>query len=462
LKNPQSKIQIPQSIALLNTDDFTGGAAIACRRLLKALRTYTGVQVRMWVQASKSGQAGVVALDNSWLQQKTSWLRFVAERAYFFFFEKSKAVRFLFNPAKFGKNIADNQAITQSDIIHLHWINFGFLSIDSLKNLFKTQKPIVWTLHDMWAFTGGCHHSDACENYQNQCGNCTQFLKNPAENDLSHQIWQAKKEVFQNANLTIVTCSQWLGNRAKKSSLFKDFRIETIPNPIDIQQFIPINKAEARQRLGLNPDTQYILFAAMNVTAEGKGFKYFQLAILEIRNQASTINHKSKAMNYEQTTMNTELLIFGDAQASDFESLPLKVNLLGKLSDVEQIVLAYSAASVFVIPSLAENLPNTIMEAMACGTPVVGFDVGGIPEMIDHQQIGVPTTGYLAQYKSSEDLALGIQYVLQNPDYETLCQNARKKVVENYSEEVIARKYMALYQSLMPKSEIRNPNSKIN
>ncbi len=437
-------------VLLLNTDDFTGGAAIACRRLLKALRANTDVDVQMLVQESKSGQEGVIQLNNSWFAKKKAFLRFVAERLYFFFFEKSKAIRFLFNPAKFGMDITDIQIIKESDIVHLHWINFGFLSIDSLQKLFKTQKPVVWTLHDMWAFTGGCHHSGTCENYQKTCGNCEKFLKKPAEDDLSNQIWQAKVKAFEGANLTVITCSQWLGNRAKQSSLFKNVRVESIPNPIDVDVFYPIDKAKARQKFGLSEDKKYILFAAMRVDAVGKGFAYFAeaMSILDARlSNLEAERRPNRTPKIKHQASNIEIIVFGQAEASDFEALPFKVNILGRLSDLSTIAHAYSAASVFVIPSLEENLPNTIMESMACGTPAVGFDVGGIPEMIEHKN-----NGYLAKYKSAEDLAKGIHWTLFESDYQALVHNSRQKVLDNYSEKVVAEKYKRVYESLAKNS----------
>lgn len=424
-------------ILLLNTDDFNGGAAIACRRLLKALR-FKNVMPLMLVQESKSGQEGVIQLNNSWLSKKMAFLRFLGERIYFLPDEKSKAVRFLFNPAKFGVDISKNNLTQEADVVHLHWTNFGFLSTDSLQQLFATGKPVVWTLHDMWAFTGGCHHSDECENYQDACGNCTQYIKKSGPKDLSNAIWKAKQEAFKGANLTVVTCSRWLGNRAKKSSLFKDVRVESIPNPIDLAVFAPIEKGKARKALGLNPEKHYILFAAMRIDAVGKGFTYFKTALELLQTQLTA-----------EEASNIELLIFGQAEVTDFDGLPFKANLLGRLTDLTTITQVYSAASVFVIPSLAENLPNTIMEAMACGTPSVGFDVGGIPEMIEHQE-----TGYLAQYKSSEDLAEGIQWILLNRDYLQLCINSRQKVLDEYSEQAVSKRYYEVYNSLVSKEEI--------
>ncbi len=417
------------TITLLNTDDFTGGAAIACKRLLKALQQSDDVKPQMVVQTKKSHQNGIIALDTNWFERKTSFVRLVLERLWFWPFERSKAIRFQFNVGCFGRKIANNQIIVNSDIVHLHWVNFGFLSVNSLRQLFKTNKPIVWTLHDMWAFTGGCHHSGTCQNYQISCGNCVQFLKNLSDDDLSNQVWQRKKEAFEGANLTIVTCSDWLGQRAKQSSLFKNLRVETIPNPIDIELFSPIPKSEARTQLGLDPSKNYVLFAAMRVSAVGKGFLYFKEA-LEILQK--------------QNLDNTELLIFGQSAGLESENLPFKINALGYLDSPNKIAMAYAAASMFVIPSLEENLPNTIMESLACGTPVVGFEVGGIPEMIDHQQ-----NGYLATYKSADSLAEGINWILQNTDYQKLCDNARQKVVDNYSESVVAKRYVALYESLI-------------
>ena len=300
-------------IILLNTDDFTGGAAIAARRLLTAL-SKRKINTKLLVQDSKSGQENVVAIDDNWLKQKMSFVRFVLERLWFWPYEKSKEVRFQFNLSRFGQDISENQLIKEADVVHLNWINFGFLSINSLQKLFKTKKPIVWTLHDMWAFTGGCHHSGDCENYQQACGNCERFLKNPSPDDLSHQVWKQKMSAFQNANLTVVTCSEWLGNRARKSSLFQNIKVITIPNPIDIDVFRPIVKSEARQKLGLDTHKNYILFAAMRVEAIGKGFSYFKSA-LEIYRQSAPEN--------------TELLVFGQVDEATLQDLPFKVNALG-------------------------------------------------------------------------------------------------------------------------------------
>jgi len=154
----------------------------------------------------------------------------------------------------YGRNISRHPLVQEADIIHLHWVNFGMLSIQNIRQLLDTGKPVYWTLHDMWAFTGGCHHSGNCMNFQQSCGNCQEFMKQPGENDLSHQRWTQKFNAFQAPNLHIITCSDWLKNRAASSSILKNQRIESIPNAINTELFKPAEKQNAKRFLGLNPD----------------------------------------------------------------------------------------------------------------------------------------------------------------------------------------------------------------
>lgn len=425
-------------ITILSTFDNFGGAAIAASRLNKSLNN-NGLSSNILVQDKKGSLPNIESIAQNWFQKKLALLRFALDRYQFTFYEKNKSVRFIFSQAKIGINIHNHPLIQQSDIIHLHWINFGFLSLNSIEKLVKTRKPIVWTLHDMWAFTGGCHYSRDCTNYKRNCGKCEQFLKNPSRDDLSHQVWERKKKIFSKANLTIVTCSEWLAQKARESSLLKDKTIISIPNPIDIDVFRPIEKNVARANFKLSPDKKYILFGAVKISDERKGFVYFAEALSMLDIHLSNIEQS----NIENRKEDIEIIIFGQAQASDFERFPFKVNILGKLSDLETIATAYSASTVFVSPSIEDNLPNTIMESMACGTPVVGFNIGGISEMIGHKK-----TGYLAQYKSAEDLAKGIYWTLFESDYQKLVNNARQEVLNNYAEKVVAEKYKKVYESL--------------
>jgi len=392
-------------IVLLSYHDSNGGAGIAAGRLKVALEK-AGHQVDYLVR-EKASTSDSVKFGNGLI----SWLKFIAERLFFLRFEKDKSIRFLFNPGVFGSDISKHPLIQQADIVHLHWVNFGFLSVSDIASLTRLNKPVFWTLHDMWAFTGGCHHSGACEHFQQSCGDC-KFLKNPHPTDLSHRLWEAKKTEFASNNLHIITCSDWLGKRAKQSSILGSHSIQTIPNAIDTEFFSP-NDATG---LGLDANKKYVLFVAMRVNAPAKGFHLLK-----------------EALHYLDAAT-TELLIVGGEMT---EELPLKSHNFGQISDPAKMRDIYAAADVFVTPSLEENLPNTIMEAMACGTTCVGFEVGGIPEMIKHE-----VTGYVAQAFDPKDLAKGINWCLQST---TSGSKSRERALQLYDQSIVAQQHLDYY-----------------
>lgn len=420
-------------IVLVNKSDRVGGAAVACRRLQKAL-IKTGVDVKLLVQEKYDNDQTVEVTGTGFLKKKRNFLLFVLERFYFLFYEASKEIRFAFSPALAGENIHKNSLIKNADIVHIHWFNQGFLSLKNLKRLITLNKPIVWTLHDMWAFTGGCHYSGDCENYTDNCGNCP-FIKNPSEKDLSYKILQKKRAILKDANITFVTCSYWLKGKAKESSLLKDFKVVSIPNPIDRKQFYPMDKQLIRQKLSLPTDKKLILFAAANISDKRKGLSYL-LEALELIEK------------YNSKPVDLEIVTFGKSDDTVFNDLPFRVHNLGVLSDIEKIARTYNAADLFVLPSLEDNLPNTIMESLACGTPVLAFKTGGIPEMIEHKK-----NGYLADYKSAEDLKNGLDFILNHLQPNSLSKNAIEKVQQSYSEDMVAQKYMEVYNSIILKNK---------
>jgi glycosyltransferase involved in cell wall biosynthesis len=417
-------------VTLVNTSDKVGGAAVACYRLLQALNQ-TNIDAKLLVQKKSSPDDRVFSAGNGYLQSRLDFYRFAYERLIFSLKERSKEVRFAFSLANTGRNISKKEIIYEADIIHLHWINFGFLSLRSLEKLLSLNKPVVWTLHDMWAFTGGCHYCGDCNAYQEQCGNCP-FLKHPGNKDISNFIWNKKQKLLENKDITFVTCSKWLAEIAKKSSLLKNFRIESIPNSIDTFLYKPMNKTEARKSLNIQQDKTYILFGSMNVGDKRKGFAYLKEAL-------DILNNK-----YPDLKSRMELIVFGKSSHDVFEQLPFKTNELGMLKEESKIVEAYNAADLFVLPSLEDNLPNTVMESLACGTPVVAFDTGGIPEMIEHNN-----TGFLASYKNPEDLANGIYNIGMIADKDALSVKAREQVMKNYNFNIIAGTYNKLYLELL-------------
>ncbi|MFI5138438.1 MAG: glycosyltransferase family 4 protein, partial [Sphingobacteriales bacterium] len=376
----------------------------------------------------------VVTTGGNFIGRLKIKFNFFYERLPFIWFKaKDRSVRFAFSSAGTGTDISKQAPVVNADILHLHWTNGGYLSINNFKQLFETGKPVVWTLHDMWVFTGGCHYAGDCNHFVKECGNCW-MLRDIGDDDISNRGWLRKSGMLKSAkNIVFVTCSHWLADVARTSSMLKGFRIETIPNPIDTVIFSPQDKIEARLKWNISPKAKIILFGAANILDRRKGITYLVEALDHLKNDYPGVE-------------DVEIVIFGKNKSFDVNQLPFKVHELNVITSQQDLAALYSLADVFVTPAIEDNLPNTVMESLACGTPVVAFNTGGIPDMVEHQQ-----NGYLAQFKSSADFAAGINYVL-NPGRKTeLAANARKKVLENFTNDIVASKYLAVYQSILNK-----------
>ena len=411
-------------VLLVNTSERTGGAAVAANRLMKALNN-NGVKAKMLVREKNSTTLTVVPLPKSPLLQ---W-RFLWERIVVFFHLRFQRQHlFEIDLANTGNDITSLREFKEADIIHLHWINQGMLSLKDIRKILRSGKPVVWTMHDIWPATAICHLTLGCRNFTTHCRNCRLLPGKGSNNDLSAKVWARKQAMIDGENIYYVACSKWLESEAKSSKLLDGQKITSIPNPIDLHIYNKGNKTEARQRLGLPTDKKLILFASQRVTNENKG-----------------MSHLIEACRQLQDIPNLGVIILGghaEELTSHLSTLSYKLLTfpLGYVNDEQRIVDVYNAADVFVLPSLSENLPNTIMEAMACGVPCVGFKVGGIPEEIDHKK-----NGYVAEYRSSEDLARGIRWILSESDYAQLSDNAVHKVVQCYSQQSVAMKYLDVY-----------------
>ena len=419
-------------VTLINTADAGGGAPEACMRLAKALRQ-TGVDAQLEVLHKKTAEPFVSAVGDGFLSNLKARFNFLLERLPFIWFKaKDRSLRFAFSTANTGTDISNEPAVKDADILHLHWTNFGFLAIKDLEKLLETGKPIVWTLHDMWAFTGGCHYSGDCNHFTNHCGNCW-MLRDAGENDISHRGWMEKTAMYPKAkNIAFVTCSNWLAELAKTSSLLADSPVFAIPNPIDTSLFCAKNKQECRDKWGISHTAKVVIFGAANILDRRKGLTHLVNAFNQLKTNYSDIK-------------NIEVVLFGKNKSFDVTQIPFKVYEIGVITAQEEMAMLYNTADVFVNPSIEDNLPNTIMEALSCGIPVVAFNTGGIPDMVEHRH-----NGYLAEYKSDDDLAAGINYVLSS-DTDALKTNARKKVLDNFTNEIVAAKYLAVYQSILDK-----------
>ena len=414
-------------ILILNTTEHTGGAAVAANRLLRALLRQ-GVSALMLVRDRATDDPAVVSLDRGAALRWLNFLYFVWERLVIYLCNRlSKRNLFQVSIANTGINIRRTAAFREADVIHIHWINQGFLSLDEIARIIASGKRVVWTLHDLWPATAICHYPGDCVKYRTDCSACPMMSENPLV-DLAKRVARRKGKIDWR-RVTFVGCSEWIARTARESVWLREARFVSIPNPIDTTLFWPIDRREARQRLGLPEEKRLILFAAAKLSDTRKGAAF----LLE-------------ACRLLAAEMEGELeIILMGSDATELSALSLvTVRALGYISGAEKLAEAYSCADLFVIPSLEDNLPNTIMEAMACGTPCVGFRTGGIPEMIDHE-----VNGYVAESRDSADLARGIAWVLRHPEPGNLSAACREKVMRCYQESVVAKKYIALYQKLI-------------
>ena len=418
-------------VLIINTSERMGGAAIAANRLMDALRN-NGIQAKMLVRDKQTSQITVIGLNKSlWKIWQFIWERIVIWKANHF----KKHNLFMVDIANTGTDITTLPEFEQADVIHLHWINQGMLSLKDLRKVLLSGKPIVWTMHDMWPCTGICHHARECNNYHQKCHHCP-YLYKGGKKDLSNQIFREKRSLYKLAPITFVTCSRWLKERASQSALLTNQEIINIPNPINTNLFKPRNKQEARKKLNLPADKRLILFGSAKITDKRKGIDYFIESC------------KTLAEKYPALTEELGVVVYGKDSEQLTPLVPFQVYPLNYISSEKELIDIYNAVDLFVTPSLEENLPNTIMEAMACGTPCVGFHVGGIPEMIDHLH-----NGYVAEYKSVEDLANGIYWVLNEGEYKTLSEEACRKVLSSYSESAIAKRYIEIYNKITGNNE---------
>lgn len=317
------------------------------------------------------------------------------------------------------------------DIIHLHWFT-GCVDYPSFFASVPDWLPIVWTLHDMNPFTGGCHYAWDCTSFQSHCCNCPQ-LAAASPHDLAHKNFRIRSRALRNKNLHIVAASRWLEFQARKSCLFKNAKsFRTIPYGIDTVKYRPLNKEACRQALGIPTEMFVVCFVAATLKDRRKG-----------------LNELLSALHHIADFKQTVCLLLGHMDASYKWPNSLNVMALGYIESPEKQSLIYSAADVFAIPSLQDNLPNTVMETMACGTPVVGFNIGGIPDMVHHME-----TGLLARGGDVDDLAHQIRWMVEHPEERMrMGQNARRLVEKEFTIRIQAERYMTLYQSLLKNNQ---------
>lgn len=412
---------------LLNTYDRTGGAARAALRLHQGLLGI-GIESRMLVRFRTSNEPGVIDASPAALRP---WARVRARLDRLPLQQYPRRMPGVFTPAIVPDRLPARIRALAPDLVHLHWVADGFMRLETLRSI---GRPLVWTLHDSWAFTGGCHVPFECTRYRASCGACP-ALGSPQDGDLSRSVWTRKHTAWRSLPITVVTPSRWLADCALSSGLLAETRCVVIPNGLDLERFHPTDRAEARARLNLPADRKLILFGGVNSAKDpNKGLALMVEALRRLPALAPRLA--------------ADWVVFGTGLRERFPDVPCPVRNVGRIDNEDTLVALYAAADVFVAPSLQENLPNTVMEAMACGTPCVAFDAGGLPELVEHQR-----NGWLAHAHQPEHLARGIAWVLEDDERRAgLGARARQKTEEEFELTMIARRYADLYRGVMARA----------
>ncbi len=414
-------------IVHINTHADSGGAAKAMARLRQELerqghhacslseyRTFLERNVYRMVEVVRGRRRSRDRWLEAWGQRIAGWLGAP--------FTRYRSTQY----------ILEWDVFKQADVVNLHNLHGDYFNYHLLP-VFSRCKPIIWTLHDMWAMTGHCVYAYDCERWQAGCFDCPLFKgagrklvePPPTPRDWTRQVWNAKQKLYQKSRLYIVTPSQWLCGLAKKSILGGAASIQCIPNGVDLTVFRPIDPSLARQVLGISQDARVILFVAHGLGYKRKGFQYLLDALERIEKPGTTM----------LLTVGTQGL--DSAQLDRFTRRDM-----GTLADERLMSLIYNAADAFVFPTLADNQPLVLIEAMACGTPMVSFDVGGVSEMVRHME-----TGYLARSQDAEDMARGIKLLMGDDGLRRRMRQRCQEIAKaEYALELQAQRYLALYE----------------
>ncbi len=404
----------------------SGGAGIAMLRLHRALGRQ-GIESSILARLRRSPQPNVMTIPEV-LGLRPNLISRLLDNV------RMQLDAWFAWPQVYGstESILKSRIFEAADVIHLHNLHGWFFNYELLPQI-STRKPVIWTLHDMWAFTGHCAYTYGCERWQQGCFDCPLLSGNgrrlveprPTLCDHTSRQWQKKRDSYRGSMLHIVTPSEWLAEQVRESILGDAPSIQCIPNGIDLATFTARDQVSARHALGIRDGARVILFVAARVIQGRKGLAFLYRALHSMRDTEDTV-----------------LLTVGSAEPSQHHLHQYEQVHLGHIADETRLSLAYSAADVYVLPTLADNQPLTVLESLASGTPVVAFNTGGLPEMITHLQ-----TGYLARYKDPTDLSAGIHTILDNADLrEGMRQKCRATAVEKYDLDAQASRYVELYE----------------
>lgn len=421
------------NVLIINTFDIRGGAARAAYRLHKGLNRI-GIHSFMLVKEKGSQDEKVYQINPLMDDTSLHELEIINNITNNYIRNNRTALangRFSLGYPSY--NLANIRIVNEADVINLHWVD-KFQSTESIFSLVKLGKPIIWTLHDQNPFTGGCHYSAGCILYKEDCKTCPQLANDPYQ--LPHFNLKNKIRLLQDKKITIVTPSRWLANTAKQSMVFRNSQVVTIPNSIEIDLFTPQNKKKVKRKLGISEHTVTILTGVSRWKPKRKGFTEF---LSSMRYCLSNKNFKNLVKRNR-----LQLLCLG-TPAGEIRQLGIPYQSFGNVYSDLELCDIYNASDMFILPSTEDNLPNTMVEAMACGTPVIAFDAGGMPDMI---QDGI--TGKLMPLGNTKSYAEAIIGMVFNPRERNKMGDESRRLIENhYKLEDQAQKYAELFLKLL-------------
>ena len=409
-------------ILLVNKFDQKGGAARAAYRLHNALREY-GINSRMLVDIKSSDDWLVTDIRNKFHKGWKIIAPYIIRKGINLIFKSKTSV--INSPSIFPSNVINYINNSDFDIVNLHWIQDEMISIEQIS---KIKKPIIWTLHDMWAFSGSEHYT-----YNHRWKEGYNKLNKPDDEfgfDLNRWCWKRKSKNWKR-DINFVCPSRWLANCANQSALLKGKSIKCIPNPLDLNIWNPISQNIARDILNLPKDCPILLFGSMGGSdSYRKGFDLLKIVL-------------KKLMKFKEIR-NLNLLIFGQSKPEKNENLGFPIHYSGKFHDDISLKILYSAADLTIVPSRLDNLPQVACESIACGTPVASFNIGGLPDIIEHK-----VNGFLAKPFDTSELAYGVKWILEENIEDKLSFNARKLALQKFSSHSIAKKYKELFMKVL-------------
>jgi glycosyltransferase involved in cell wall biosynthesis len=407
----------------LNASDWSGGAARSAFRLNAALCA-AGAQSMVFVRDQSTDAANVFRSQSKVakaLNVVRPYVDWAAPRLY--------GARTRFSPGIVPDRLASMIDSLRPDVVNLHWVAAGFMQIETVARI---RRPLVWTMHDSWPFTGGCHLPGECRRYMEQCGSCP-ALRRASEMDLSRLTWKRKYRAWRSVQLTVVAPSRWLARSASDSALFRSRKVAHIPNGVDVRRFQPLDQEFARRALGIVGKRPILLFSAFGGAADAnKGFDLLLRAASRLSRTAPSGGRP-------------RILLAGTARMPEGIPPGVEVICAGRVQDEATSVLLNAAADVVACPSRQENLPNVVLEALACGRPVVGFDVGGMSDLIRDGE-----NGRLVKPFDDAALANAIVWVLADDGRrQGMCDVARRIAETEFSLDEQARRYLELYRDVI-------------